>query len=101
MTKTIELAILLQLIDEQTTTTTTTTTTQWSLTQNYESETWLDCISQEEHKVKLWGFLVIFFQERNIWDDQETLTVCSLGSFLQRVCLKHVTLYHFIADLNK
>jgi len=53
MTKTIELAILLQLIDEQTTTTTTTTTTQWSLTQNYESETWLDCISQEEHKVKL------------------------------------------------
>ena len=23
-----------------------------------------------------------FFQERNIWDDQETLTVCSLGSFL-------------------
>ena len=50
MTKTIELAILLQLIDEQTT---TTTTTQWSLTQNYESETWLDCISQEEHKVKL------------------------------------------------
>ena len=51
MTKTIELAILLQLIDEQTTT--TTTTTQWSLTQNYESETWLDCISQEEHKVKL------------------------------------------------